>query len=261
MAGTGVELLKGNAMNAGDLIDAIKNKLGISTDNQLAKYLGMTQPALVQWRKRKTALSPLQIANTLVKAKEASKKEAHRSAIQPVVEFFPITAVEVGKAGRQEVFETGKSAGKHENGLRSTLEDAQGLYIFYDTRGRALYAGQTKKQNLWKEMHGAFNRDRSAQIITLVNHPVNDVEFKPAHAQVRQPKDKNLKLHDLAAYFSAYSIADGMIDDLEALLVRVFPNDLLNFKMEKFGKASKKKKTTTPKPINKQTRTVKRKAK
>jgi len=112
--------------------------------------------------------------------------------------------------------------------------------FFYDTRGKALYAGQTKKQNLWKEMNLAFNRDRSAQVMTLVKHPTNDVPFKAANEKVRQPKDVNLRLHDLAAYFSAYEVTDAMVDDLEALLVRVFPNDLLNFKMEKFGKEAKK---------------------
>lgn len=247
-------------MKAGDLLDEIKKKTKITTDQKLASYLGMTQPALVLWRSRKRLLSSLQIANAIVKAKEASKKEAHSSAIRPIVEFFPVSVVEVGKAGKREVFETGKKARRHENGLRSALEKEKGLYIFYDTRGKALYAGKTKKQNLWKEMHGAFNRDRSAQVITLVNHPENDVEFKPANEKVRQPKDKSLKLHDLAAYFSAYAVADEMIDDLEALLVRVFPNDLLNFKMEKFGKASHKK-AAASKAAKKQSKTSKRKIK
>ncbi|ADE10301.1 hypothetical protein [Sideroxydans lithotrophicus] len=247
-------------MKASELLDAIKNKVGISTDQKLAAYLGMTQPALVAWRSQKT-LSPLQITNAIVKAKAASKKEAHHLAIKPIVEFFPISTVEVGNAGKMEIFETGKEARQHENGLKKVLENSKGLYIFYDTRGKALYAGQTKKQNLWKELHNAFNRTRSAQVITLVRHPVNDTTFNPAVEKNKQPHDKNLKLHDLAAYFSAYEVADGMIDDLEALLVRVFPNDLLNSKMEKFGKASNKKKASVSKPAKKQTRPVKRKTK
>jgi hypothetical protein len=31
-----------------------------------------------------------------------------------------------------------------------------------------------------------------------------------------------------------------MVDDFEALLIRAFPNDLLNYKMEKFGKVARK---------------------
>jgi hypothetical protein len=45
---------------------------------------------------------------------------------------------------------------------------------------------------------------------------------------------KRAGLYDLADYFSAYSVDDGMINDLEALLVRGFANDLLNVKMERF---------------------------
>ena len=43
-----------------------------------------------------------------------------------------------------------------------------------------------------------------------------------------------MPLHDLATYFSAYEVADVMIDDLEALMVRSFANDLLNIRMERF---------------------------
>lgn len=96
-------------------------------------------------------------------------------------------------------------------------------------------------------MNLAFNRDRSAQMVTLARHPKKDVQFLTASEKVRQPRSVNLKLHDLAAYFSAFAVADGMIDELEALLVRAFPNDLLNFKMEKFGKGDKPK---TPKKNN-----------
>jgi hypothetical protein len=120
------------------------------------------------------------------------------------------------------------------------LAAKSGLYIFYDSRGRAIYAGQTKRQNIWKEMNLAFNRDRSAQVMTLVRHPKNEVDFKPANLKVRQPTDCLLKLHDIAAFFSAYEIIPDMVDDLEALLVRAFPNDLLNIKMERFGKGTRR---------------------
>lgn len=249
-------------MRAIELITEIKRKLNITTNSDLAKALGMTPMALGLWQKRKRPLSALQVANALVKARDAAKKTAHRTTIQPIVEFFPIEKVSVGYTQKKRVvFETGKNAGQHENGLRQMLVKTQGLYIFYDTRGKALYAGQTKKQNLWKELNLAFNRDRSYQVMTLVKHPTIDVEFKPAHLKVRQPKDIKLKLHDLAAYFSAYEVTNEMIDDLEALLVRAFPNDLLNSKMEKFAKASKKSMAVKAKPSKKQTRTTKRKVK
>ena len=54
-----------------------------------------------------------------------------------------------------------------------------------------------------------------------------------------------MKLYELAAYISAYMVADEMINELEALLVRVFPNDLLNKRIEKLGRAKKTAKNSS----------------
>ena len=229
-------------MSSAELLRHLKRKMSAVSDSELAGLLGIKPGALTHWRKETTSLTPLQIAGALAKAHTAAKSQVHANAIRPIVEFFPIDPVAVGRLEKQlAVFPTTKQSGKHYAGLHAELLNAKsGLYIFYDTRGCALYAGQTKKQNIWKEMNLAFNRNRSAQVMTLVRHPERDVEFKSAHTKVRQPTDVVLKLHDLAAYFSAYEVIPEMVDDLEALLVRAFPNDLLNFKMEKFGKAVRK---------------------
>lgn len=228
-------------MNAIELITELKRKFEIKTNRALAARLGMSEVALNNWTRRKTPLTPRQIANALKSSAMVAVASAQRGTIKALVEFFPIDVAEVGKVGKYEVIPTGKDSGQHYTGLRKVLEGEKGLYIFYDTRGKALYAGQTKRQNIWKEMNLAFNRDRSAQMVTLARHPKKDVAFLTANEKVRQPTSVNLKLHDLAAYFSAFAVADGMIDELEALLVRAFPNDLLNYKMEKFGKGDKPK--------------------
>lgn len=229
-------------MQAAELLRHLSRKMGAVKDAELASLLGISTPVLAYWRKETTKLSALQIANAIHKSRTFAQRHIHANAIKAIVEFFPIDPVTVGRTETMyAVFDGDASAGKHKKGLRDQLVAAKsGLYIFYDTRGRALYAGQTKKQNIWKEMNLAFNRNRSAQVMTLVRHPKNDVEFRPANLKVRQPTDCNLKLHDLAAYFSAYEIIPEMVDDLEALLVRAFPNDLLNLKMERFGKASRR---------------------
>lgn len=223
-----------------ELIEELKRKFAIQTDRALAKRLGMTSVALADWKRRRSPLSVKQIANAIDKASKSSVTESQRSTIRPIVEFFPIEKILSEKSDKCSVLPVGKDAGRHRAELKAQLEKSKGLYIFYDTRGKALYAGQTRRQNLWKEINLAFNRDRSAQVMTLVRHPKKDVAFKSANEKVRQPTDITLKLHDLAAYFSAFEVADQMVDELEALLVRAFPNDLLNLKMEKFGKAAKK---------------------
>lgn len=91
-------------------------------------------------------------------------------------------------------------------------------------------------------MNLAYNRARGeVQKIKLVAHPERNQEFIPAYEQARQPSYWQLELHALATYFSAYWVADGMIDDLEALLVRGFANDLLNARMEKFTHSRKER--------------------
>lgn len=228
-------------MNGAALVKELKRKLSIKTDRALAKHLGMTEIALGGWKRSEKPLTPRQMANAVQKASEVAVVKAQSSTLRPIVEFFPIDVVEVGKKGRNEVFPCGRNAGQHYSGLHAELLRVKGLYIFYDTRGKALYAGQTQKQSIWKEMNDAFNRKRSPQLVTLVNHPTNDVQFKAASEKVRQPTSINLRLHELAAYFSVYEVSDGMIDELEALLVRAFPNDLLNYKMDKFGKSANNK--------------------
>ena len=231
-------------MQAAELLKHLSKKLLAVSDIELAKVLGIKAQSLAHWRKENTALSPLQVANAITTARSYAQAQVHSHAIKPIVEFFPVYSTAAGQLGKkQTVFRVDPKAGKHRLGLQKRLIEAKsGLYIFYDTRGRALYAGQTKKQNIWNEMNQAFNRDRSAQVMTLVNHPTNDVEFRAASEKVRQPTDVTLKLYDLAAYFSAFEVIPQMVDDLEALLVRAFPNDLLNFRMEKFGKPARKRK-------------------
>jgi hypothetical protein len=245
-------------MSSAELLRHLKKKMGSVSDNDLAARLGIKLGTLTHWRKETTSLTPLQVARVLDKAQRTARSQVHSDAIRPIVEFFPIDSVAVGRLEKKPaVFPTGEESGKHYAGLHAELLAAKsGLYIFYDTRGCALYAGQTKKQNIWKELNLAFNRKRSAQVMTLVRHPERDVEFRSAHTKVRQPTDVVLKLHDLAAYFSAYEVIPEMVDDLEALLVRAFPNDLLNFKMEKFGKAARKavKKVAPKQPAKKAAR-------
>lgn len=218
------------------LLNSLLRKFKTTNARETAALLGLTEMTLSNWH-RNPALTVNQVANAIFAAHRAGKQEAHRSTIRPIVEFFPIEKKPLPKS--YQVFDS--SDGRYKEQLRRALESTKGLYIFYDSAGCALYAGQTKKQSLWFEMNSAYNRPRRGQNVTLVTHPINNVQFVTAHERVRQLKETQRKLYDLAAYFSAYEVEAAMIDDLEALLVRAFPNDLSNFKMEKFGKASKRK--------------------
>ncbi|MBK0392108.1 hypothetical protein [Ramlibacter algicola] len=218
-----------------DLLKELKRLLAVTTDRALSTSLGLTQQTFVNWKARRHAMTPRQVAEIVKKARAQATAEAHSSAFRPIIEFFPIERKLRKKS--YAVFNSEPGAGKMRLGLSAELQSVNGLYVFYDSRGKALYVGQAQRQSIWKEMHSAFNRPRAAQKISAVRHPTNNVEYKPASEKLRQPVDTPRKLHELAAYFSAYEVAEPLLDDFEALLIRAFPNDLLNFKMEKIGRS------------------------
>jgi len=222
-------------MKAKPLLEALAKKLKTTSQASLASALGVSVMTLHNWKTKNASLTAGQLASAISKSKIAAVKDSQLRTIQPIVEFYEIDACETKKGASWQVLETGSKANTYRNGLRAALEESNGVYIFYDSRGRALYAGKAKDQSLWKEMNQAFNRDRELQKISLTHHPDRNQDFLPGHEKLRQPKRTQLALCDLASYFSAYKIEYGMIDDLEALLVRGFANDLLNAKMETFA--------------------------
>ena len=159
--------------------------------------------------------------------------------IRPVVEFFRVYDEESRHGATREVFTHFDEDGDEHPwflGLKQELKAANGVYAFYDSRGRALYAGKAKKQDLWSEMKSAFNRDRSVQKVRMVQHPLaRRHQYRSRNKQDRQIRPTVLPLHELAAYFSAYEVQGELIDDVEALLVRGFANDLMNVRMERFS--------------------------
>lgn len=222
-------------MNAVELMDALSKKLDTHSQTELAAVLGVTIGTLNNWKNRNEDLSALQIAAALAKSQNAAVRKAQINTIQPIVEFYSIEKCLSKREARWQVFDGGKDANLYAQGLKKALEDSWGIYIFYDSRGHALYVGKAREQTIWKEMNHAFNRRRDVQTISLVNHPERNQEFKPGYEKLRQPKDTQLELFDLARYFSAYDVDDGMIDDLEALMVRGFANNLMNVRMETFA--------------------------
>jgi hypothetical protein len=160
------------------------------------------------------------------------------NAIRPLVEFCRVERIGSRHGINYEVFDRRDTAGKlhpYRNGLKEELDVHHGVYIFFDSRGRAIYAGKARRQTLWREVNLAFNRARGeVQKIKRVRHPERKQLYRTSDEKSRQISDHLVPLYEHASYFSAYAVADSMIDDLEALLVRSFANDLLNARMERF---------------------------
>jgi hypothetical protein len=206
------------------------------TDSVLAKTLGVTQAQLANYRGKE--LTPRQVVNLVEKYSKAVERHLVDNTVVPIVEFLHIDRTESQRGARWEIFRC-KDASSNEHpyfaGLRKSLESKHGLYIFHDSRGRAIYAGKAQRLSLWAEMNNAFNRDRGeVQSIKRVSHPKNGVEYRAPQEQRRQIFKQTTPLHDLASYCSAYEVPDQLIGKFEALIIRAFANDLVNVRMENF---------------------------
>ncbi|MDE8345738.1 MAG: hypothetical protein POH28_06110 [Acidocella sp.] len=234
------------------IVDGFRRIFRVSNDSDVAIKLGVTSGAISQWRQLKT-ITARQIIGLVLKSQEAAVRQVEKAGIQPVVEFFPLNKKRVGKGNNFEMFDD--HAGSQEphpylSGLKAELESHHGVYVFFDSSGRAIYAGKARIQNLWKEMNLVFNRNRKdLQTIKRVKHPSIKSTYKTSDEKSRQIIGVSIPLHELAAYVSAYAVKDGLISVVEAMLVRSFANDLLNKRMERFGGSKKatKKKQTLPK--------------
>lgn len=221
-----------------DLLPAVKRKLSIESRKDLESTLAIT---LSNWENQSRGLSPNQIANAISASRAAARAESHSSLIRPIVEFFPLNVVESPQGTHYELFATKASNGasRQQEELRAELAQRKGIYIFYDSRGKAIYAGKAHKRTLWAELKNVFNRPRESQSVYRVEHPTRNQKFLLAFEEGKQPKKTAMLLSHIAAYVSVYEVDDPMIGSLEALLVRGFANDLLNVRMEKFSSANK----------------------
>lgn len=179
-------------------------------------------------------IHPDRIASLIRKAREGATYELESACINAIVEFYPIVTNHDDKK-RKVIFPTtiGQEKHKYRSGLKKELEEHSGVYIFFDSAGKAIYVGKAKDQNLWREMNLAYNRSRAQQSIRLVGHPTRNQSYLTCQEKERQICSTSIKLHHMAAYFSAYYVSYGMIDAVESLLIRSFANNILNIKMER----------------------------
>lgn len=220
-------------MHPSELFDALKHRHDLKSDSDVASYIGLTPARVSQMRMRKGKLSTRQIVSYLEKAHDNGHKEAMELPIAPIVEMYPVKAVLSKQEKKWEPLPTGKSNPRNRE-IRKHLEEAAGIYALFDSLGCPIYVGKTEKQNLWKEMTNAFNRERSNHQTFIVQHPTTGATFSPAWESPRQPVKRRAYLYKTAFFFSAYKVTPALIPKLEALLVRIFCNTLSNKKMEKF---------------------------
>ncbi len=231
-----VAVKKARSNLAKELIDDLKKKNGLKSDDAVAASLNMTPQRLSNWKNQDQPLTAKKISSAIKGASDVAVERSYKNIIRPIVEFFPIEPTKTNNTKRFRIVPEGDSQNDFYTGLRNELSESQGIYIFYDTRVRVIYAGKTERRNLWDEMSSAFTRTNLTQPVRRIHHR-KDGNFNPAYERPLQPTIQPPLLHlsDFASYFSAFKIAPKMISNLEALLVRGFANDLLNKRMETFN--------------------------
>jgi hypothetical protein len=162
-------------MKGENVISALKRKFKVDTDRALADQIGITAQAIQIWKSRKT-VTVRQLTGLIYSSRKAGAVNMQNKAIRPIVEFFRIEKCESKQGANYELFSArDEDGGIHPylNGLRMELEKHKGVYIFFDSRGQAIYTGKARRQSLWKEMNKAFNRRRGeVQKIKRVSHPI-----------------------------------------------------------------------------------------
>lgn len=222
-----------------EIIQELKNKFRVTTDKELAENLGWSVQTIQQWKNRPKC-TPRQISSLTHAASKSGAIRFRKNAIRPLVEFYKLDLCDSRHGSHYQIFDTRDETGKvhpYYRGLKDELDANHGVYLFFDSRGQAIYAGKAARQSLWKEMNLALNRERGeVQTIKRVTHPARRIAYRTSDEKARQIVDREVPLWDLASYFSAYDVDEEMIDDVEALLVRCFANSLLNKKMERFAR-------------------------
>lgn len=227
-------------MTGTELIEQLKQQYRTGekavSDAALCDALGITRPALKSLKDRQE-LTSAEVAKLMLKASSTAVDDGQSDAITPIVEFFPLDKCETSHGVNWRLFSTMVDGVEHpyRRGLRDLLDSHYGIYLFHDSRGRALYAGKAKRQTLWVEMNAAFNSSRALQNVRMVAHPERRQDFRSSDELRRKIKPISVSLPEVAMFMSAYSVTDRLINDLESLLIRSFPNDLLNIRMENFG--------------------------
>jgi len=134
--------------------------------------------------------------------------QEHKSIIKPLFEIFPL----------EKILESTE----HQN----LLKEEKGIYALFDSSGKNIYVGQTKK-DFYSEIFKTRLNDKPKG-----NEHIYKSNGKASgKTKIRQEK---LTYKEITSFISAYSVDNGHIKDVEALLIRIVANNSMNVKMENF---------------------------
>lgn len=200
-------IIEGKKIVLTQILEYLKDSCGCKSYRELAPILNVKSENINNWKSAQS--SGKRAIEKLIKT---IVSHSLKISYEPIAELTPV------KLDGNDSMIIGKNT-KEQEELKRKLEAKQGIYLFYDSLGRALYAGKTSSQTLWKELGSAFSRERKVQKLYKYNN--------------KQIRKSQYYLYEVAHYVSAYAVHRDAIKDFEALIIRAFPNDLTNVRMEK----------------------------
>jgi len=205
-----------------EVLESVAKKLGYENIARMQGAFGINLHARAQ-----ESAKPLWFG-TIAKRIAMS---ARKSAIRTIVEFYPIDAKHAAAKKLLDADQRSGPANKYHHGLRKELENAKsGVYVFFDSMGKAVYIGKTVDQNLWRRMHQSFKLKKVSQLYR-VRHPKINVAYKSNEEKQRKLKPHQVKVYEVARYFSAYNVHRDLVGAVEALLIRAAANNIQNTQM------------------------------
>ena len=212
-------------MDGKQIIVALKKKFECTTDVALANKIGGTSATIGNLSKRKN-LGETDIINIIQRSIKKTIEHAYLDPFRIIVEFYPISKTKSSQDKKWEILNIKQNNNRE---LRHILSSRIGIYSYYNSQGEIIYVGKTEK-DLWAEMKQAFNRKMTSLNMYRVEHPKGFVNIEAE--EIKKIIKRNVKMHESAQYFSAYSVPKPLISGLEAQLIRMIPNNLVNARIE-----------------------------
>lgn len=206
------------------IISYIQKKMCFKTKREVHDYLGIIAATGNKYDQKKD-LNNSEVLNLLKKA----RKSAIQSSIEIITEYYPIKLTSLRS---NHNFIDVKNNKNHLR-LKNELEKNRGVYVFYDSSGKAIYVGKASRRSLYHEMISAFNRSRNetrdTMTIIRAQHTINKIKNIKFDKCIYRHR---ATISDISAYFSAYKIDQHLIPTVEALMIHAFANNLTNSKIE-----------------------------
>jgi len=133
-----------------DILEALRKTTDLRTDSEIGALIGVGSARISQLKSNSKKVSALQVARLVHRAVAKQRAAALREAIRPIVELYPIDPTGSKQRAKWEILPCQKEKNVRNCRIRKFLEEAKGVYFFYNSQGEILYTGKTEKQSLWK---------------------------------------------------------------------------------------------------------------